>query len=204
MKINLLLIFLIFQFNSCEKSEGPTKVSGYVYNHKGEKLKNFSFQLISSCGTFCPPDMDLEGKEIITDSNGFYTIEFVSKPKYYYSLGFINDKYGTIIESSLIKNGETQSLNVKFNGLNSQLIVKCKSEKYTGNKMIFSLLNNEIVHFTDSIKRLNSSQIIKFDIPYNQNVNKLKIQLYDSLNLLENSITDFKLKSFRYSDTIFI
>ena len=83
-------------------------------------------------------------------------------------------------------------------------LVKCKSEKYTGNKMIFSLLNNEIVHFTDSIKRLNSSQIIKFDIPYNQNVNKLKIQLYDSLNLLENSITDFKLKSFRYSDTIFI
>jgi len=167
MKIKLFLVICIFQFYSCEKSEGPTNVSGYVYNDKGEKLKNFSFQLISSCGSFCPPDMDLEGKEIITDSNGFYTIEFVAKPKYYYSLGFINDKYGTIIESSLIKNGETQSLNVKFNGINSQLIIKCKSEKYIGNKMIFSLLNNSIVHYTDSIKKLNISQIIKFDIPYN-------------------------------------
>ena len=204
MKIKLFLIICIIQLYSCEKSEGITNVSGYVYNDKGEKLKNFSFQLISSCGSFCPPDMDLEGKEIVTDSNGFYSLEFAAKAKYYYSLGFIDGNYGNVFESSPLKNGKTQSLDIRFYGINSQLIVKCKSEKYTGDKMIFSLLNNSIVHYTDSIKQLNSSQIIKFDVPYNQNVNKLKIQLYDSLNLLENITTDFKLKSFRYSDTIFI
>lgn len=209
MNLKSLLISLlsILIFISCEKTEGPTTVSGYAKDPNGTVLKNFSFELLSSCGSFCPLDKELDGTVITTDENGYYNFNFNAKKKYYYEFGF--RRFQGYCSQNLIKNGKTQEINLTFSNIKSDLEFKMLATKGINTQLVYRLLQDETEKFSDTIyykdfqNYLDTTDAYTY-VPYLPSVNKINIRLIDNSIVLKDTTYGYILKSLNKSAKIVI
>jgi hypothetical protein len=206
MKLISIILIAVFLL-SCEKTEGPTTVSGYAKDPNGTILKNFSFELLSSCGSFCPPDKELDGTVITTDENGYYNFNFNAKKKYYYQFGFRSTR--GYCSQNQIKNGKTQEINLIFSNVESYIEFKMLAKKGINTQLVYRLLQDETEKYCDTLYYKDFQNYLDTtdaytNVPYLPSVNKINIRLIDNSFVLKDTTYDYILKSLNKSAKIVI
>lgn len=200
-KINLLLLIITLGITSCKK-EGPTNVSGYVYDENGEKLSDFHFRVSGGCGKLCKSDKEVAKNIIVTDANGFYNVTFEAKDLNGY--GFYDEASSFTFDQ--IKNGEKQTRNIYVKNIQSTITISSKRSFTNVNSLIYSLYNNDSLYFQDTIPELTGINLWPFKevISYKKNINKFKYKLFDNKTLIRDTIFSFKLLNSIFTDTVYI